>query len=344
MSVQGPNPYEKISHLEPVDGDRDDSHDEGRRRRKVVYRGRSWAQSEDELPMHPRTAQEKPTGGKHEFHLDRLLFERAKNMFAHLVTLEEKIAQLLFCQTEAEYDQKKQEEMEELLRRWQIGGLLFIKGEFKREAYLIEHYQQFAKTPLLVGNDLSHGLSFYFQGKPPVDTFQEKMTLQRYCDIGKAVMGQNRHLGVHFQMGQDRSSSRAQFCLAVNQLKSFLKGVRDAHGIVGRVVDGTASSSTLFSAQLESSSAGDLRTMILEQNCVHERVGHRSLKLYDFSADKKYDDLVEIIKGGKCDLILMDGDIPQAILAIKSAVENGEISEEAIDGQVMRILLHKALF
>lgn len=344
MSVQGTNPFEKISHLGPVEGDRDDTHEDGRRRRKVLYRGRSWSESERELPLHPNPSSEETTKAKQELHLDRILFERAKHLFARLITLEEKIAQLIFCQTLAEYDQAEQLAQEELIRRWQIGGLLFTSGEFKREAYLIEHYQKISKTPLLVGNDFSHGLSFYFQGKPHLENFQAKMTLQRYCDIGKAVMGQNRHLGVHFQMGQDRTTSKTQISLDLNQLKAFLKGVRDATGIVGRLIEGTLSSSTLFSAHLEYAGSGELNTLFLQQNQVHERVGHRSLKLYDFSPDKKYDDLIEVIKGGKCDAILMDKNIPQAIMAIKSAVENGEITEEAIDGAVMRILLHKAFF
>jgi len=157
--INGPHLSQHINRIQPVDGDRADDQPDERKRRRVLYQGRAWAETEEELPVQPAQATlSTPTKGKPRtsagIFANPLLLERAQALLRLMTTLEEKVAQLCFYETDAVYDAALQHEVELLIQTWQIGGVLFKKGDYKRQSYLIEN------NKWGMGTHVSRALSF----------------------------------------------------------------------------------------------------------------------------------------------------------------------------------------
>lgn len=333
MSIQGPTPYDPLYRVQPVDKDREDEGKQEQRRRRVQYQGRAWAESEEGLPLQPNLPEtsvaqdETPQFGTFA---NKRLLERAHALFAQFSTLEEKVAQLCFITADASYSPDSQELVEWLIQVWQVGGLLFTQGTYKRQSYLIERFQELAKTQLLIGNDFIQGLSFYFQGELPETMFQEKITEQRFLDLGKAVMAQNRRIGIHFQFDRERGSGK-KLAMTAEQARAFCKGIRYAGGFIGREKQKeqpTAKSPGLGSA--------------LTEQQVQETIGIRMLHFYDLENNNLTTEGLKQALSGQHDALIVDA--KQAAATIKmlcSQVRAGEIQESEIDRHVMRILMTK---
>ncbi|MFN0065711.1 MAG: hypothetical protein ACKVOH_05695 [Chlamydiales bacterium] len=255
--------------------------------------------------------------------------------------MEEKVAQLCFYQTEAVYDTSNQQHVELLIQAWQIGGLLFTKGQYRRQAYLVERYQELSKTLLLVGNDFLHGLSFYFEGEDLPDLNQPGLE-KKFSDLGKAVMVLNRRLAVHFQFDKEREGRRLP--ITDEQTKAFRKGVREAHGIVGRQKNEQPTkvipSHTLQRTSSFASNIGNL----ISNKVAQELIGVKTLNFLDLTSNRVYEE--KLVKAFKepYDAFLFSSNIQDAIRMICRAVKMGRISEAEIDRRVMKILILKALF
>ena len=181
-----------------------------------------------EAPASPKKREESKKSATSPIYAEKHYYEKAAALFNGLTTLEDKVAQLCFYLTEASYDALVQSELARLIQKWQIGGLIFTSGHYKRQAYLIEHYQRLSRISLLIGNDLLYNLTFYFQDELP----KEELSEQHCSDLGKAVMGQNKPLGVQFLF--DHSCSALTFAQDEKQRKALRRGVRQAQGIVAR--------------------------------------------------------------------------------------------------------------
>src|ERR1700722_315453 len=136
--IYGPQFNHNLNRIQPVDPDQQDDQKEGKKRR-VVYQGRAWAEAEEDLPLQPSIPKTPPPSRMRKsstgVYADRVLLERAQTLFNQLTTIEEKAAQLCFLETEAVYDAAIQHENELLIQTWQFGGILFHKGEDRRQAY-----------------------------------------------------------------------------------------------------------------------------------------------------------------------------------------------------------------
>jgi beta-N-acetylhexosaminidase len=75
------------------------------------------------------------------------------------LTPEERIAQLFMVAAYSNKDRTHEEEIEKLVRRYNIGGLCFFQGSPVRQALLTNRYQEQAKTPLLIAMDAEWGLA-----------------------------------------------------------------------------------------------------------------------------------------------------------------------------------------
>ncbi len=217
------NPY--FSHLNRVEGGQDKDDPEHRKRRRVRYQGRDWSEEDEPIPMYLLPSHEEKEEEKGKPSLLDLWFEK-------LVTIEDKIAQVSFCALEASYDEEETKQIEDWIYRYEVGGLLFTGGDYKRQSVLIEYFQSLSHIPLLVGNDLYQGLSFYFQEKRLSEQTLETFDAKRLEDVGKAIMSQNRSIGVNFQFSSGRQRSEHPFLISESLLKAFRKGILDAHGIV----------------------------------------------------------------------------------------------------------------
>lgn len=237
MSIQGPDYHSlpKLDRVQPI-GERDNSDRFGRGKKKSQYLGRAWSEGEeDELFLevpNQNLNEEKMSSG---IYADRALLEKAKKHLDNFATLEEKLAQLCFFSIEGDYDRENQVALEEMIRMGNVGGLIFTRGDFRRESYLIERFQDISKSPILMGNDFLHGLYFYFQGECPVDLLPN-MSEARLCDLAKAIVFQNRKLGVQLQLVRESFAlkSTGLFSLDKERSRAFGRGLREAHAIVGR--------------------------------------------------------------------------------------------------------------
>ncbi len=309
MNIFGPqNTY----RIDPISDRPDDQLGEQDRRRRARYQGRSWKEKkEDKLSVDTKVMQTPQKAGKGVY-ADGACLDKAQEMFEKLTTLEEKVAQLCFYQTDAVYDVDVQNHVELLIQAWQIGGLLFRRGDYRRQGYLIEQFQKMTKTFLLVGNDFLHGLSFYYQDDA-IPQVGEK-SVQKFSDLGKAVMGFNRQLKVHFQFDQERSSDH--ITMKEEYLKAFRRGIRQASGLIAR-------------AQLP-------------QRALQEYVGVKTLTFCDLTEQEiTRDKLLNALKD-HYEIFLCGENIQEVIGTITNAIRYGKLREKELDRLVMKVLILKA--
>ncbi len=73
------------------------------------------------------------------------------------MTLDEKIGQLFMIAAYSNQSQAYEAEIEQQIRKYHIGGIIFFQGDPARQVKLTNRYQKAAKYPLLIGLDAEHG-------------------------------------------------------------------------------------------------------------------------------------------------------------------------------------------
>lgn len=323
MSVNRPGEYRPFQahRLEPVDRENNDEKND-ERKKKVSYQGRSWQEEDEDLPIVPNYPPPKPTG--RSVYADQSLLERAEAILKCFVTLEEKVAQMCFIATEAFYDRDHQNYMEQLIQKFQIGGILFTKGEFRRQSYLVERYQELSKLPLLMGNSFLHGLSFYFQDTIAVDKLAS-MDERKSSDLGKAVVFQNKKLGCQFQFECNKGE------IGERQGRSFRNGIREAQGIVAR------SNMTRKIKNVEPSDPS--KKSFFSSDNVQEAFGLRTINFLCVNSLEKLHEAFQ----NPYDAFLFNENIEKAIELIANSVRDGLVKEVDLDKMVLKCLVLKML-
>jgi hypothetical protein len=333
----------RIDPLERKHNEEDDAGE--KRKKKVAYKGRSWAEGEEDLPVQPQGQLALEAGEKKGMgvYADQAQLEKAEKLLARFPTLEEKVGQLCFLQTEACYDLEVQQEVEKLIQVWRLGGLLFVRGEFRRQSYLIERYQEVSSVPLMIGNDFLHGLSFYFQGEIPMASI-EKMDERRSSDLGKAVVFQNRRLGVHFQFDRELKQENEKGTVILNdaQARSFRNGIREAHGIVGK--EKVRNNKVSHSAKMNQ--AAPFLTTLVGAEHVQEAFGLRTINFLDLTGpgqDDLLEQKIEEALQNPFEAILLKERSSQVLQLFTQSVRNGKIKESDLDRKLVKVLLLKML-
>lgn len=122
------------------------------------------------------------------------------------LTLEQRIAQLMMVAAYSNKDAAHVAAIEDLVERYNIGGLIFFQGGPVRQANLVNRYQAVAKTPILIGMDLEWGLAMRLDS---TIRFPKQMTLGATEDVeGVELMGaeiarQMKRLGVQISFSPD---------------------------------------------------------------------------------------------------------------------------------------------
>lgn len=115
----------------------------------------------------------------------------------------QKIAQLMVLRESTVQDGAIhifKEDIEYDIRKYNIGGICLFQGNPTEQADLIDHFQQMAKTPLMVCIDAETGLGMRMYDS--VDKFPDQLTLGATNDtalvyeIGKAIGAQCRREGI----------------------------------------------------------------------------------------------------------------------------------------------------
>jgi beta-N-acetylhexosaminidase len=117
------------------------------------------------------------------------------------LTLDEKIGQLFMVAAYTNQGKEKITELEKLVSKNKIGGLIFFQGGPVRQAKVCNSLQSKAKIPLLIGIDAEWGLSMRLDS---THVYPWNMTLGAIKDnsliekMGAQMGQQSRRLGVHF--------------------------------------------------------------------------------------------------------------------------------------------------
>lgn len=116
------------------------------------------------------------------------------------MTLDEKIGQLFMVAAYSNKDVAHTNEIEELIRKYNIGGLIFFQGDPLKQAYLTNYYQEISKYPLFIGIDAEWGLDMRI--KPSVK-YPYQLTLgsldndSLIYEMGKEIGLQLKAMGIH---------------------------------------------------------------------------------------------------------------------------------------------------
>lgn len=116
------------------------------------------------------------------------------------LNLEEKIGQLIMVDAYSRLGKEHEKNLLHLIKKYNIGGLVFFKGGPVRQAMLTNHLQKAAKIPLLISQDAELGLGWRLDSAiryPRQMTLgaieDESLIYQMGYDIGKQL----RRIGVH---------------------------------------------------------------------------------------------------------------------------------------------------
>ncbi len=116
------------------------------------------------------------------------------------LSLDQKIGQLFMIATYSNRNEKYYQGVEDQIKKYHLGGLIFFQGTAGTQAVLTNRYQQVAATPLWIGMDAEWGLGMRLD---EVMSFPKQITLGAVEDItliermGYEIGLQCKRLGVH---------------------------------------------------------------------------------------------------------------------------------------------------
>lgn len=122
------------------------------------------------------------------------------------LNLDQRIGQLMMVAAYSNKNEKHYSEIEQLVRKYHIGGLIFFQGGPVRQAVLTNRYQAAARTPLLIGMDLEWGLAMRLDS---TIRFPRQMALGAMADdsslerMGLEIAREMQRLGVHVSFSPD---------------------------------------------------------------------------------------------------------------------------------------------
>jgi beta-N-acetylhexosaminidase len=160
---------------------------------------------------------------------------------------EQRIAQLFLVAAYANKNEEHYSTIEGLIRRYNIGGLIFLQGTPTTQVALTNRYQQAAQTPLLIATDAEWGLGMRLHH---TISYPQQMTLGALqddaliYDMGVEIARQLKRMGVHINFAPvldvntnpynpvigTRSFGECQEKVATKGI-AYMRGLKD-HGIL----------------------------------------------------------------------------------------------------------------
>ena len=134
-----------------------------------------------------------------DYPFDNLYSSWVDSVFNSL-TLDQRIGQLFFAATYSNLGKNHVDAITGLIKKYQIGGLIFFQGGPKRQALLTNRYQELSKTPLLIAMDAEWGLGMRLDS---CVSFPQQMALGAIEDMsliyrmGVEIGQQCKRMGVH---------------------------------------------------------------------------------------------------------------------------------------------------
>lgn len=157
------------------------------------------------------------------------------------MTMEEKIGQLMMIATYSNQNESHYRNVELLIEKYHIGGLVFFQGSPTHQAELTNRYQKKSEIPLLIGMDAEWGAGMRLDSLIP---FPKQMTLGAVDDnrliynYAAEIARQCRYLGIHINFAPvlDVNNNASNPVINVRSFgdraeKVATKGVAYLHGL-----------------------------------------------------------------------------------------------------------------
>ena len=131
---------------------------------------------------------------------DRMSQENWVDSVFQSLSFEDRLGQLFMVAAYSNKDQRHVDEISELVKNENLGGLIFFQGGPNRQARLTNYYQAQAKTPLLIAMDAEWGIGMRLDSVP---NFPKAMTLgaiqnpNLIYEMGAEIARQFKELGMH---------------------------------------------------------------------------------------------------------------------------------------------------
>ncbi len=116
------------------------------------------------------------------------------------MTLEQKIGQLFVVQAYSNKGEKHKAAIARMVKKYQVGSIVFMQGTPKKQAALTNYYQQISNIPLLIAVDGEWGLgmrlknSYSFPWNMTLGAIEDHCLIERF---GKQVGNDCKRLGIH---------------------------------------------------------------------------------------------------------------------------------------------------
>jgi beta-glucosidase-like glycosyl hydrolase/CubicO group peptidase (beta-lactamase class C family) len=116
------------------------------------------------------------------------------------LTPDQRIGQLFMVAAYSNKPQAHQDEIATLIKKSQVGGLIFMQGGPARQAQLCNYYQQISNVPLMISIDGEWGLAMRLDS---TQAFPKQMTLGAIQNdtliylMGKEIARQCKRMGIH---------------------------------------------------------------------------------------------------------------------------------------------------
>ncbi len=122
------------------------------------------------------------------------------------LTPDQRLGQLFMVAAYSNKDEFSYKKIDQLVRDYNIGGLMFLQGAPHRQAVLTNRYQSLARVPLLISMDAEWGLSMRLDSSM---YFARQMTLGAADDekltynMGKEIALKMKRMGMHVSFSPD---------------------------------------------------------------------------------------------------------------------------------------------
>ncbi len=138
--------------------------------------------------------------------LEKLLYHPWVDSVFNSLTAEQKIAQLVWVNAYSDDNYANQDKIATLIKNYNVGGVIFFKGELAKQAQLTNLYQSLAQIPLLISMDAEWGIGMRLTDVNPLP-YNMELGATRDLELVKRsaaeVARQMKIMGIHMSLGPD---------------------------------------------------------------------------------------------------------------------------------------------
>lgn len=122
------------------------------------------------------------------------------------MSIDQKIGQLFMINAYSNRDATHQAYIDDLIKKYDIGGLIFFQGSPKKQIEMTNHFQGVSKVPLLIGIDGEWGLdmrlknTYRFPWNMTLGAIRDNQLIEQF---GEQLGKQCRRLGIHINFAPD---------------------------------------------------------------------------------------------------------------------------------------------